>query len=317
MNDLTWWLLQPSSLLLLTLILAAFLARLGARRLAGRTLGLLAIAWIALIAMPLDAWLAAPLETRHELPLTLPSDVDGILVLGGSVDWRASTERGQLALGEAGERVIAGAALAQRYPEATLAFTAVTPEALASDFREQPGVASFFFGPAFEDRRILVLPEAQSTYQEAILVLERLAPRTGSTWILVTSALHMPRAWATFATQGLTTVPYPVDPISAGARWGWPNPPGAADRLDRLDRVVREWGAVWVYRRSGRIDASVWNADPAPGALTDPTRSDAPRDVGSDSDGDAMDGASQAPNPEGVTPETTNGGSGIVPVAPP
>lgn len=299
MNDLTWWLLQPSTLLLLAIIIASLLARSGARKVSGRMLGLVALAWIALIAMPIDAWLAAPLEARHELPLTLPSDVDGILVLGGAVDWRASTVRGQLALNEAGERVMAGAALAQRYPDATLVFTAVTPEALARDFREVAGPASFFFGPAFEDRPVLVLPEAQSTYQEAILVLERLAPRTGSTWILVTSALHMPRAWATFATQGLTMIAYPVDTMVAGARWGWPNPPGAADRLQAFDRVVREWGAVLVYRRTGRIDEAVWRAAPVTVAANSrlPTQ------------------ASEDRRPSG-TAATAVGEAGIVPIAP-
>ena len=45
--------------------------------------------------------------------------------------------------------------------------------------------------------------------------------------------------------------------------WGWPSLPGAAERLAELDTVVREWGALVVYRRSGRIAPEVWReADP-------------------------------------------------------
>ena len=260
MSDATWWLLQPSSLLLVILALSAFAALVGARRTAARGVAFVVLVWAAATALPLAAWLAAPLEARHPLPSTLPAEVDGIVVLGGAVDGRASAARGQLTLGATGERMIAGAALARRYPDATLVLPAVTAEAIAADFRDAPNAASFFFGPAFADRRPLLLPGAASTYDEATTFLERVAPRTGSTWLLVTSAWHMPRAWATFATAGIETVPYPVDALAAAPRYGVETLPGAAARLAELDTIVREWGAVLVYRRTGRIAPEAWAA---------------------------------------------------------
>ncbi len=319
MNDLTWWLLQPSSLLLIALMLSALLARFGARRFAGRLLGLLALGWIALIAMPVEAWLASPLEQRHALPTALPPEVDGIIVLGGSVDWRASQAYGQLVLNQAGERMLAGAALAERYPAATLVLTAVTSDSLATEFRANPGATTFFFGDAYADRRAILLPEAQTTYEEAQLVLERVTPRPGEVWLLVTSALHMPRAWATFATAGLTTVAYPVDPVSVGVPWGWPDPSGAAEKLHVFDRIVREWGAVVVYRRTGRISDEVWR-DPSASTIevTTPTQvaptspPSPPAETGPvgvpafEADPSSNEGAD---NEEGESP-------GVVPVAP-
>ena len=186
------------------------------------------------------------------------------MVLGGSVDGRASEELGQLQLGASGERMVAAAALARRYPDALLAFSGVTAAALEGEFTAEPTVGSFFSGPAFDDRRIVVLPGVSSTYEEAIELLERLGPRPGEAWLLVTSAWHMPRAWATFRTLGWTLTPYPVDARSAGARWGWPSLPGAAERLTELDTIVREWGAVTVYRRTGRIDGDVWREGSTP-----------------------------------------------------
>jgi hypothetical protein len=54
--------------------------------------------------------------------------------------------------------------------------------------------------------------------------------------------------------------------LAAGASWGWPSLPGAAERLAEFDTVVREWGALAVYRRSGRIAPEVWreHGTPAP-----------------------------------------------------
>lgn len=260
MSDVTWWALQPSGIAIV-LLLAAWLANAaGGRRWTGAFVGLVAVAWLGVVVAPVGAWLAAPLEQRHPPPDELPATVDGIVVLGGSVDWRASIERGQLSLGSSAERMIAGAALARRYPDAVLALTGVSPDALSADFLSVPEPTTLFFGEAFADRRPLVLSAAASTYEEALLSLERLQPRPGETWLLVTSAWHMPRAWATFRTLGWTTVPYPVDPMSVGARWGWPDPPGAAGRLADVDQIVREWGAVLVYRRTGRIAPEAWDA---------------------------------------------------------
>jgi len=257
-SDLLWWTLQPSSLALVLLVLTWFAAVGGARRLAAGLAGLLFIAWGAVVLVPVAAWLAEPLEARHPLPQALPEQVDGIVVLGGAVDWRASRARGQLELGTSGERVLAGAALARRYPAARLVLTGVDGAALAHDFVAGPDAASLLFDPAFAARRPLLIPSAGSTYEEALLLLERMQPRPGETWLLVTSAWHMPRAWATFRTLGWTTVAYPVDSIAAGAHWGWPTLPGAGERLAELDRIVREWGAVQVYRRTGRISPEVW-----------------------------------------------------------
>ena len=51
--------------------------------------------------------------------------VDGIIVLGGALDWRVTKARGQLSLNGSGERLAAAAALGQRYPQAELVFTGV------------------------------------------------------------------------------------------------------------------------------------------------------------------------------------------------
>lgn len=264
MSELAWWWLRPSGVLLALTVLAWLTALARARRVAALLAGLAAVAWIAAWGAPAAAWLAAPLEARHPVPSALPEQVDGIVVLGGSVDWRASEALGQLQLGASGERMVAGAALARRYPDALLAFPGVTSGALSGEFVRDPTPTSFFAGPAFEGRRIVVLPGAGSTYEEALLALERLNPRPGETWILVTSAWHMARAWTTFRTLGWTLVPYPVDAMSAGPRWGWPALPGAAERLAELDTIVREWGAVTVYRRTGRIDESIWREGARP-----------------------------------------------------
>jgi hypothetical protein len=131
-------------------------------------------------------------------------------------------------------------------------FTGVFGDAFAQDFRAQPGERSLFFGPVFAGRDVRYLGAARSTFEDAIVALAEATPAAGRDVAPVTSAMHMPRALATFRTQGWTTlVPYPVDYRSTGA----PRRArlGRGRHARRPRRAVREWGALEVYRRTGRI----------------------------------------------------------------
>lgn len=262
MTDLLWWVLQPSSLLLLLLAFGWLAALFGRTGLARKSIALTLLAWLAVIVMPLDYWLAVPLERSVGAPQTLPEQVDGIIVLGGAVDWPSSRAANQLALGRSAERVIAGDALARRYPAARLVLTGVPRDVYQNDLLAEPNDRSFFFGPAYDRRNVTFLEASRSTFDDARLALEAVRPTSGETWLLVTSAWHMPRAHATFETLGWSPLPYPVDPAAAAPRWGWPNVPAAAERMARVDLLVREWGAVLVYQRLGRIDRAAWQSPP-------------------------------------------------------
>src|SRR5690554_4067408 len=106
MTEAVWWLLTPSSLMAALLVLAYVAAWARAGRLAGALMFPPVLLLLALLLLPLDQYLAVPLENRYAVPAVLPAAVDGIVVLGGSVDWRVSQDRDQLALDGAGERML-------------------------------------------------------------------------------------------------------------------------------------------------------------------------------------------------------------------
>ena len=255
MLEAVWWLLIPSTLLLLLVLLAFAAGRLRAGRLAGALLFFPLLLLLALVLAPVDEYLGNSLESRISAPDRLPERVDGIIVLGGAVEWRISAARSQLALDDAGERLLAALALAKLYPEAELVFTGLFMDALREEWKGADG-DGLLFQDALRGRRVTFLGEARSTYEEAILARERVAPAAGSTWLLVTSALHMPRAYGTFKAQGWQVTPFPVDYRSLPpSEWraAWRFDPAVGKRLAGLDRVVREWGAYQVYKRAGGI----------------------------------------------------------------
>lgn len=251
-----WWLLQPSSLLALSILLAALALAAGRQRPAG----IFCVLALLIVAVPttfdVAGRLAWELERLVEPPAGLPERVDGILVLGGSVDWRVSRERQQLSLSSSGERMLAAAALARRFPAARLVFTGLFREDVSNEFSALPGRSSLIFGDEYRRRPIEFMGEARSTYEEGLLALERLEPRAGETWLLVTSAMHMPRALAVFRNLGWRLIPYPVDYTTAGEPELLNDDPRPGASLASLDEVVREWGAVLIYERTGRIDWS-------------------------------------------------------------
>lgn len=255
MLEAVWWLLTPSTLLVVLVLLAFFAGRLRAGRLAAGLLFVPLLVLLALVLAPVDEYLASGLEGRISAPTELPARVDGIIVLGGAVEWRVSRSRGQLTLDDAGERMLAALALARRYPDAQVVFTGLFEDALRTEWRGEDGTG-LLFQDALKGHRTTFLGEARSTYEEALLARERVAPAPGSTWLLVTSALHMPRAVGTFRAAGFTLVPFPVDYRSLPPgewRQAWRFDLAVGKRLAGLDRVVREWGAYQVYERSGRL----------------------------------------------------------------
>lgn len=251
MTEALWGLLQPSTLLVLLVVLALAATWLRWAAVAATLLTAFLLAIAAVVLLPVVEWLGAPLETRVAAA-PLPERVDGIVVLGGGVDWRVTRERGQLSLNAAGERVAAAAALAQRYPDARIVVTGSFADAFADDFRATATDVSLYFGPHFAGRDVRYLGAARSTYEDALLALEAAAPRAGETWLLVTSAWHLPRAHGTFRALGWTLVPVPVDYRTTGELRIAPSWDVAATLAD-LDRLVREWGAIAVYRREGRL----------------------------------------------------------------
>jgi uncharacterized SAM-binding protein YcdF (DUF218 family) len=251
MTEALWGLLQPSTLLVVLVVLALAATWLRWTAVAATLLTGFLLAVAAVVLLPVAEWLGAPLETRVAAP-PLPERADGIVVLGGAVDWRVTRERGRLSLNDAGERVAAAAALAQRYPDAPIVVTGSFGDAFTADFTARPTDASLFFGPHFAGREIRYLGAARSTYEDALLALEAAAPRPGETWLLVTSAWHLPRAHGTFRALGWTLHPVPVDFRTTGELRIAPSWDVAATLAD-LDRLVREWGAIAVYRREGRL----------------------------------------------------------------
>jgi len=74
----------------------------------------------------------------------------------------------------------------------------------------------------FGSRQVIIEPNAADTFENALFTKELVNPKPGEQWIVVTSALHMPRAMGVFSALGFSVEPWPVFDAANDALEFWP-----------------------------------------------------------------------------------------------
>lgn len=249
----TEMLVQPLHLALLALVAVAALLGRGRIRPARRLLALVLVALGVLAAAPWGAWLLEPLENRFAPPPTLPERVDGIVVLGGAIEPVQTAARGQIALNGSAERLVAMVQLARRYPDARLVYTGGSGSVGRQDLKEAPLARQLLDSLGVDTGRVMFEDQSRNTWENAVKSRVVAQPAPGQTWLLVTSALHMPRAVGAFRAAGWSVLPYPVDYITAGSGGGIGfNLGGGASTLRQ---GLHEWAGLVYYRLRGWSDS--------------------------------------------------------------
>lgn len=141
--------------------------------------------------------------------------IDGIIVLGGGEDRLATARWRQPQLGDGGERLMTGVLLARRFPNAQLLFTGgsgAIRDVNGASVTEASVAAAFFDLHGVEPGRRILEDRSRNTFENARLGLLQAQPKAGETWVLITSAAHMPRAMKNFEKAGWKGLQaYPVD----------------------------------------------------------------------------------------------------------
>ncbi|GAC1625005.1 MAG: YdcF family protein [Nevskia sp.] len=264
LSKLVGGLLAPGTLLLLALALAFALQRRRPRLSRGLLGGALLFV-AALSLLPLGRWLIWPLETRFPAPSALKLDhVDGILVLGGAVNaLDTQLMHGEVNLNDAAERMTAFVALARRYPEARLVWSGGSGYALGAAATQSESVPAqaLFESLGVEASRVVYERASRNTWENAVFSKRLVEPRPGETWLLVTSAWHMPRSVGIFRRIGWPVLPYPVDYLEVDpAAWGRFE---ASRELYAITVAIKEWLGLASYRLMDRTDALLPGADPS------------------------------------------------------
>ena len=256
LSKLAWYVIAPENILLLLVLTSWVLLLRGAIRWAKRVLGLVSIGMLILAFVPIGEWILYPLEMRFAANPVLPQRVDGIIVLGGAEDPERSAAWDQVEVNDSAERFLASVALSRRYPNAKLVFTSGSGSLLDQRYKGANVARRLYEEQGLETSRIVFESESRNTAENAALSKVLVKPAAGETWILLTSALHMPRSVGIFCKIGWPVIAYPVDhrtlrgePLHSRA--------GLIGNLTDLSIGVKEWLGLVAYHVTGRTTALV------------------------------------------------------------
>jgi len=246
-------LLSPSQLLLLTLVAGAVLLALGWQR-PGRWLaGIAIVGLFAFGILPCAAYLAQPLQLRFPQP-ALPASITGIVLLTGAELTGDSEAVGLPQLGRHGDRYVAVLRLAVRYPEARVVVTGGPIGAHGAPvLASQTGVArTILEDVGLDPARLAIEQRSEDTCDSAVNTKALIKPGPGDAWVVVTSAMHMPRTVACFRAAGWGQVIPQPDDYEALPEWAGLGAANIIGRLKLLDLAAHEWLGLAYYRLTGR-----------------------------------------------------------------
>ena len=239
------------------ILLVTRFSRLG-RRLLIASIVLLAICGFS----PLGDLVLYPLEQRFPPWDAARGAPDGIVVLGGPIDADLSAAHGVPVVSGGADRLIAAAALAQRYPNARIIYSGGSANLLSNGAKEADYATSLFESLGIPKARLIMERRSRNTQENAEFSKAMAAPKPGERWLLVTSAYHMPRSVGLFRKAGFTVEPYPVDwRVGTSADLlGLHN--FSIDGLAAVDIGVREWLGLAAYRLTGKTGQFLPGPDP-------------------------------------------------------
>lgn len=236
----------PSNLIVLAMLLGITLLVLRWRKAGGvlvaiATMLLLGIGWF-----PAGTAALLALEDRFPQPV-IDGPVTGIISLGGAIDTNVTQERGVIAVNDTGERLTKTAELSRLYPDARILLSGGLGDLLLEGGKSEAAIArDFLVEIGVPKERIEIEERSRNTCENAVESKAVAAPRPGQTWLLVTSAFHMPRAVACFRAAGFPAIPYPVDYLVRRSDLDRPVST-ASTGLYLADLAAHEWLGLVAY----------------------------------------------------------------------
>jgi uncharacterized SAM-binding protein YcdF (DUF218 family) len=249
LSKLLWFIVQPSHVIVwLVVASAVFLFRnqlRPARWLAAASV----VSLLVLGVTPAGYWMLQGLENRNSRPAN-PPKIDGILVLGGGNDTAVLLSRHVYGQDRAMARLVSAYALARQYPGAKVVFSGGSGELSDQTFSESVAARDILLALGLSPSRLILEGKSRNTWENLSFSKKLVQPKPGESWVLATSAFHMPRAMGIAKKVGWPMLPWPTDyRTTRETRYHFGDVIG---NLEMTDMAVREYIGLLSYRASGK-----------------------------------------------------------------
>jgi uncharacterized SAM-binding protein YcdF (DUF218 family) len=232
---------------------------------AGRRLLLASLVLVVFFGfLPAGRALMLTIEQRFPPWAVAGNPPHGIIALGGAIEPGRSADRGMVSLNGNAERVTEIAMLARRFPNARIVFTGGSANLVFAGPPESAFVRDLFESFGIPRTRVELEERSRNTAENARFTRTLIDPKPGERWLLVTSAIHMPRAIGAFRKAGFPVEAYPVDWRANGWSDLWRGPYWPLEGLNATDFAAREWVGLLSYWLAGH------SSELLPGPLQEP-----------------------------------------------
>ena len=213
---------------------------------------------VSIILVQSLEWRVPPLPIEHVKP------ADAIVVLGGCTQ-EGQAPRPTHEIGEAGDRLLYAAHL---YRKGLAPYVVVSggygPLYNPGELSEAAVMAELLSSLGVPQDVIVLEERSHNTYENAVYTYPILASHGWQRIILVTSALHMPRASAVFHRFDLDIQPAPTDYLVTYSDWAFYTQPDPAVQLMNLfpkaeymemtEKAMKEYVGLLIYALRGWIE---------------------------------------------------------------
>lgn len=247
------FLIHPINFVLILVVIGFALRLFGLKRV-GNIMLWTAAGFAAVVSLtPLPNWIPYALENRIERAAFDLNEIDGVIVLGGAQGHGELAQQHQTyMINDAAERLTTAVALRRLRPDLPVIFSGGSGRLVSPDYREPEITTLFLEDMGVDPSTVEFEGRSRNTYENAVYTAELLADRPGR-YLLVTSAIHMPRALGCFRKAGIDVIPYPVDYRIGGPGWDalLVQP---SDRFADLDYAMPEIVGLISYWLLGRTN---------------------------------------------------------------
>ncbi|GAK58882.1 hypothetical protein U27_05857 [Candidatus Vecturithrix granuli] len=192
------------------------------------------------------------LENQYQIPAEVPR-VDAVVVLAGIMNLKLSTPE-YIEFNEGIERILTGIQMVKQGHARTLLISGGTGSLYDQEKKEAPLLRNFAIEFGVPESQILMEFTSRNTYENAIQTKRIMQEHGISQIMLVTTAIHLPRAMACFHKLGIDPIAYPVDFQLAPDRKYYISDiipgPGA---FRRSSAVLHEYIGLLAYKLAGYI----------------------------------------------------------------
>ena len=264
-SKIVQFVIEPLNLIFLATLLGWFFLTIRKTVLTNRLLALAVIGFLAVGYLPIPEALTRVLEDAVPKPSIQnlnPDQFAGIIILGGAITGEdIASDRGEVSIGSAAERVTKGLELIRKYPDKPFIFSGfsgrVNPRGMseADAFKQliqEQGLSSATGNTAHYEN------QSRNTYENAIYskkimdtIYQQSPDQQAKPWLLVTSASHMYRSTKIFEKQRISIIAVPVDYQTANTlQWREFSLTGGAFLWNIL---LHEYIGIAAYQLTGKI----------------------------------------------------------------